>query len=137
MDELAGIIANDPAMAALRGAYAFNIAVFGVLLLALWRPLEGGETLRRSLSVSYGGYRGMVRSQWLALFLLSAAGLVLPLVMVPVLVLQVICKAAYLWGTELNAVRRGHGIQSHPLLILVFALVVLVWPPVLVWALAG
>lgn len=137
MDELAGIIANDPAMAALRGAYAFNILVFGILLAVLWRPIEGGETLRRSLSISYGGYRGLVRGVWLAIFLLSAAGLVLPVEMVPVLLLQVIGQAAYLWGTELKAIRRGDGIQSHPVLITIFALIVLVWPAVLAWALLG
>lgn len=135
MNELAGIIIDDPVLAALRGAYAFNMLVFGALLLALWRRIEGGETLRRSLSISYGGYRGLVRSMWLAIFMLSAAGLVLPFAMIPVLVLQVICKAAFLWGTEFNAVRRGDGIQSHPLLITVFVFIVLVWPVVLakVW----
>ncbi len=137
MDALAGIIANDPALAALRGVYAFNILVFGILLAALWRPMEGGETLRRSLLISYAGYRGLVRGFWLAIFLLSAVGLVLPVEMVPVLVLQALAAAGFLIGTEYSALKRGDGLQSQPGLVGLLAGITLVWPPVLIWALAG
>lgn len=137
MDDLAGIIADEPALAALRAAYAANILVFGVLVALLWRPIEGGETLRRSLSISYGGYRGLVRGVWLATVIISAGGLIWPKVMIPLLALQALAAAGFLVGTEYPALKRGYGLQSSSWLVAILVLIALVWPLVLVWALAG
>lgn len=134
MSILAGIIGDDPALAALRGAYAANLLVLLPVARALHRPLEGGITLPGSLGISYAGFRGLTGSFWLGLGLLSLAGLVWPLALTPVLALQAVCTAVYLAGTELPAVRRGGGLQTSPVLMAVFVLIVLVWPALLGWA---
>lgn len=134
MDMLAAIIGDEPARAALRAAYAFNLIVLLPVARALRQPVEGGITLPSSLGISYAGFRGLTGSFWLGLGVLSIAGLVWPLALTPVLALQVICKAAYLTGTELPAIRRGGGLQTSPLLMATFVLIVLVWPAVLGWA---
>lgn len=133
MDMVSGTIRDEPAMAALRAAYAFNLVVLLLIVRALRQPVEGGITLPASLGISYSGFRGLTGSYWLAIGTVSAIGLVWPLAMVPVLVVQIVTMAGFLAGTELPALRRGAGLQTNAAVAGISAFVVLVWPVLLAW----
>lgn len=133
MNILADMNLDDPVMAALRAAYGVNLLILLPVIHALRSPVEGGITLPASLGISYAGFRGLTGSYWLAIAILSVAGLIWPMALMPLLALQVIYKAGFLAGTEWPSVRRGDGLQTNPVLVALFAMIVLAWPVLLGW----
>jgi hypothetical protein len=116
-------------------AYAANIAILAPVIAGLV-----GLGARGTAAVIGGGIpesaglRLLVASLWGAILVLSVAGLFHPLAFWPILLLQVVYKAAWLAGYVLPAWRRGGpaAVPSGPAVC--FAAIVVIWPVLLVVA---
>lgn len=113
----------------LQAAYAVNILILVPVLLALSRGVDGVFAGRVADSE---GLRWLVFSLWLAILLLSTAGLFRPRELWPVLALQVIYKGAWLAVFALPlAVREGMGAVPWGVAA-TFIPIVILWPPILI-----
>lgn len=119
----------------LRAAYALNILILAPVLIGLVAARNGplvpalGGVITES-----EGLRLLLFSLWGAILLMSALGLAAPAVFWPVLLLQVVYKSAWL-AAYVAPVWRAQGAAAVPWGPAVcFALIVAVWPIILVQA---
>jgi hypothetical protein len=114
---------------ALRLAYGFNIAVLAPVLVALYRHQGPGVVSAIGGGIANSdGLRLLVGSLWLAVLLMSVAGLVVTRPFVALLAFQVVYKAIYL-GTYVIPVGLARGWDAIPAgPAAVFAFIVVVWP---------
>lgn len=119
----------------LRAAYALNIAILAPVLIGLIAARNGplvpalGGTITES-----EGLRLLLTSLWGAILLLSALGLIAPVVFWPVLLLQIVYKSAWL-AAYVGPVWRAQGAEAVPWGPAVcFAFIVVAWPLILLHA---
>ena len=118
-------------MIALKVIYVANIVVAGwISLTSLFAPQVAQRTVFEG-AVVYSEAIRLVGALWLAITVLSAAGLVWPRSMVLVLVFQVIYKGSWLLAVALPAQLKG---QPYPKGMTAFFVVwVLVLPFIIPW----
>lgn len=114
---------------ALRLAYGFNILVLAPVLIGLYAHRGDGVILALGGGIAnVDGLRLLVTSLWLAILLLSIAGLVAPRLFIPLLVLQVVYKSVYL-ATYVAPVIGQKGWGAAPWgPTIVFAAIIVIWP---------
>ena len=111
--------------------YAANIVI---LVPVVWSMLASGGTdgVFEGKVANSDGLRLLVGALWLAILVCSVAGLFAPLVMTPLLAVQVIYKATWLALFVLPVWRVGGWDAVPSGITTVFVGIVLVWP-FLVW----
>ena len=87
--------------------YAANVVVAGWIgVTSLWFPVHARRTVFED-TVAYSETIRLVGALWLAIAVLSVAGLFIPRAMQPVLLFQLIYKATWLVVVALPAFREG------------------------------
>lgn len=116
-------------MRLLQFAYAANIVILAPVLFSMFS--DGGQKQIRAFQnqvENSDGLRLLVASLWLAIFILSIAGLFHPKTFIPILLLQVIYKLVYL-VIYVAPTARVKGFGSIPLgLSISFLIIVITWP---------
>lgn len=110
-------------------AYTANILILVPVLVSMFAD-SGGRQIRvmQNQVQNSDGLRLLVASFWLAILLLSIAGLFQPEMFAMVLVLQVVYKLAYLI-VYIVPTARSKGIDSIPQgLSVSFLVIVVIWP---------
>lgn len=119
----------------LRLAYVANLAILAPVLFALHRERASAmlQTFNGAVANS-DGLRQLVMSLWFAIAACSAFGLIWPRVFMPVLLLQVFYKSAWVLGFVLPRWHR-FGMRAVPWgVALTFVVIILIWPVLLVQA---
>lgn len=121
-----------PVDVALRAAYGLNILILTPVVLAMIGSRTGPAMAAFDGKVGESpGLRLLVASLWFAIWACSVIGLWLPRPLWPILLLQVIYKAAYLLVFVWPLVR-AEGLGAAPLGVSVsFLIIVAAWPFIL------
>jgi len=115
-----------------RAAFLANILILLPVLISLFKD-EGTQLQVFEFTVeNSSGLRLLVGSLWLAILILSIAGLGNPKFFIPILMLQVIYKANYLLFYVLPRLR-NYGLEQTPRgLSLSFLIIVVLWPAIII-----
>lgn len=115
-----------------RAAFLANILILLPVLISLFKDERAQLQVFESTVENSSGLRLLVGSLWLAILLLSVAGLGNPKFFIPILMLQVIYKANYLAFYVLPRIRK-YGLEQTPRgLSLSFLIIVLLWPAIII-----
>lgn len=115
----------------LRFAFAINLLILVPVCATMLLARDGGVRAIFATSADVPAIRLMMLSMWLAILLMSAAGLVWPRPLWPVLALQILYKSLWLGMFALPAWRAGQAVPWGVAGSFIF--IVLVWPLIL-WA---
>ncbi|MBA3994501.1 MAG: hypothetical protein C0469_13310 [Cyanobacteria bacterium DS2.3.42] len=115
-----------------RAAFLANILILLPVLISLFKDERAQLQVFEFTVENSSGLRMLVGSLWLAILLLSVAGLGNPKFFIPVLMLQVIYKANYLLFYVLPRLR-NYGLEQTPRgLSLSFLIIVVLWPAIII-----
>ena len=116
----------------LRIPYALNIAILAPVCWAMFSGRGQALVFEGAFAdAAAPGLELLLGSLWLAILLGSLAGLVAPAVMAPLLMLQIVYKAAWLIAFVAPALARGAPVPAG--ISLCFAAIVVLWP-LFLWA---
>ncbi len=123
----------DTAYLAMRVVFAANIVVAGVVgTLSLFLPNVAERTVFSGTATASVAMQ-IVGAFWLAIALLSVAGLYRPVIFAPVLVAQLLYKAGWLMAVAAPAYMAGRGNEMPGGITTFFLLWVIVLPFVIPW----
>lgn len=121
-------------MTLLQVPYIFNIVVLvPVGLLTLLGGERGGQVACQSKFPENEGYRTILGSLWTAILIGSGVGLVFPVTMSPLLLIQVIYKSLWLLVFVLPRLRTGRIGEIPWGIAATFAVIVVSYPWVIPW----
>jgi hypothetical protein len=114
--------------------YIFNIIVLiPVGLLTLLGGERGGQLACQNKFPESEGFRTILGSLWTAILLGSILGLIFPVQMSPLLLIQVIYKSLWLLVFVMPRLLKGNVSEVPSAIALVFLVIVLSYPWVIPW----
>lgn len=114
--------------------YAFNIIVLvPIALLTLFGGERGGQIASQGKFVESEGFRTILGSLWTAILIGSVLGLFFPVVMSPLLLIQVIYKTLWLLVYVLPRLLGGRSQEVPWGISLTFLVIVVSYPWVIPW----
>jgi len=114
--------------------YIFNILVLiSVSLLTLFGGERGGQLACQNKFPESEGFRTILGSLWTAILIGSILGLIFPVQMSPLLLIQVIYKSLWLLVFVMPRLLKGKISEVPSGIALVFLVIVLSYPWVIPW----